>query len=479
MTHRAICVYGVNMKNTFALLLLYSLHAVAQRGPCSSVLTVRDADRCMASARGPAKLPELAAGHVYTLPELIDLAESASPETRIAWSAARVQMERAGVERAAYLPVLAFAAQGSDVRAIVPFPKPLAPRGYVTVEEPIAAAQLELEYALLDFHRGAKVEASRDAALAATLRFERTHQQLAYQVATLFAKAQLENGRLDAAKTILHTAETLAEDAQSQYDNGRTTLPDLQNAQAGVAESRFALASAEGSAKKSRLALTEALGVEPTTEILLSAQHAFTAEDGVAPKVDELIHTAWKQRPDLLAKADDLKKAQAGMKGAHAAYLPAVQLAATGGQTATWPTADFGQLGYANVTTWSAAVKLRWEVFNGARSHEVAAAREETRAAAEEQRAQQDRVTREVWQSYVDTQTALEQQRAAKAFLDAAQTSYSSSLEAYRYGVRSLVDVVQAERQLAQARLASVDAEAQLSLSASALTFATGAGVHP
>ncbi|RZU41278.1 TolC family protein [Edaphobacter modestus] len=456
---------------------MLSSFAAAQQTTCTRILTMRDAQRCTASI--PDKTPELLPDHVYSLPELIDLAENANPETRIAWAAARAQLERAGVERAAYLPVLAFAAQGSDVRAIVPFPQPIAPRGYVTVEQPIAKAQLELEYALLDFRRGARFDASRDAALASTLRLGRTHQQVAYNTATLFAKAQLENGRLEAAKTILHTAETLAENAQSQFDNGRTTLPDLQNAQAGVAEARFALVSAEGSAKKSRLALTEALGVEPTTDILLAAQHQFTPEDELAPKVDDLIHAAWKQRPDLLARADDLKSAQANIESAHAAYLPAVKLAATGGQTATWPSADWGQLGYANVSTWSAAVNLRWEIFNGARSHEVAAARAEARSASEEQRAQQDRVTREVWQAYVDLQTAFEQQRAAKAFLDSTQTSYDSSLEAYQYGVRSLVDVVQAERQLAQARLASVDAEAQLSLSAAALTFATGAGVQP
>ncbi len=43
-----------------------------------------------------------------------------------------------------------------------------------------------------------------------------------------------------------------------------------------------------------------------------------------------------------------------------------------------------------------------------------------------------------------------------------------------RYGVRSLVDVVQAERQLAQARLAVVRSQAQLMQSAVGLSYATG-----
>jgi outer membrane protein TolC len=118
----------------------------------------------------------------------------------------------------------------------------------------------------------------------------------------------------------------------------------------------------------------------------------------------------------------------------------------------------------------------------------VSRALAEKRAAAEEERATQDSVTRQVWQAYVDYQTAVEQQRSSQTFLSAAQTSYDSSLDAYKYGVRSLVDVVQAERQLAQARLAVVRSQAQLMQSAVALSYATGdllhknaspTGVHP
>jgi outer membrane protein TolC len=159
---------------------------------------------------------------------------------------------------------------------------------------------------------------------------------------------------------------------------------------------------------------------------------------------------------------------------AHAAYLPQVAVGAAGGQTAAWPTADYGQLGYANVSTWSAEVKLKWELFNGARSHEVATARAEQLSAVEEQRETRDAVTRQVWDAYVDYQTASEQQRSSGSFLAAAQTSYDSSLDAYKFGVRSLVDVVQAERQLAQARLAVVKSQAQMMQSAVALSYATG-----
>jgi outer membrane protein TolC len=85
-----------------------------------------------------------------------------------------------------------------------------------------------------------------------------------------------------------------------------------------------------------------------------------------------------------------------------------------------------------------------------------------------------DQVTREVWTAYIAFKTALRKQEAAVSLLDSAGTSYSASLDAYKYGVRNLIDVVNAENQLAQARLSSVSARSQLFLEAVDLEFATG-----
>ena len=48
--------------------------------------------------------PALEQAHAYDLPELIDLAESANPLTRIAWNDARNVALAAGIAKSAYLP---------------------------------------------------------------------------------------------------------------------------------------------------------------------------------------------------------------------------------------------------------------------------------------------------------------------------------------------------------------------------------------
>ncbi|WP_263355465.1 FUSC family protein [Acidicapsa acidisoli] len=132
---------------------------------------------------------------------MIDIAETSSPEGWIAWIEAKRSLERVGVDEALYLPLLTFAAQGRDTRLIFPFPMPIAPREYVTVEEPLAQAQLELQYSLLDFSRKSRHEGSKALEIAPTLQLSRVHQTIAYNTAIEFYRVQQASGQLDAAMT--------------------------------------------------------------------------------------------------------------------------------------------------------------------------------------------------------------------------------------------------------------------------------------
>ena len=444
------------------------------RSNCGINLTTKDASRCIGATRTAVPIPRLLIGHIYGLAELIDIAETSSTEGRIAWIEAKRSLERVGVDQALYLPLLTFAAQGGDTRLILPFPMPIAPRGYVTVEEPLAQAQLELQYSLLDFSRKSRLEGSKALEIASTLQLSRVHQAVAYNTAIQFYRVQQAAGQLDAAMTTLQTAETVQQSTESQLDHGLATLPDVQNAAADTAEARYNLTIAKAEVEKSKLALTGAIGIEPTVNIEIASQSTAAPAEQFEHSVEELIHIAWRSRPDLLAKAQEVRSAREAYTTAHASYMPSVSLKASGGQTAIWATADWSQLGPANVPTWSVSANLRWDIFNGARQHEISSALAAQQAATERQRASQDEVTKQVWDAYVDYRTALEQERASHSFLTAAQTSYESSLDAFNYGVRSLVDVVQAERQLAQARLAVVDALAHRQQSEVGVIYATG-----
>jgi outer membrane protein TolC len=180
-------------------------------------------------------------------------------------------------------------------------------------------------------------------------------------------------------------------------------------------------------------------------------------------------------RPDLQAQAAEIRAADDAIRQAKAAYRPQIGLKAAGAQTSVWPTADFGELGPASMPTWSVTLGIQWELWDGgARKNELAIAQSKRREAQDEMTELRDQATREVWTAYISFRTAVKKEQAAEALLESASTSYSASLDAYQYGVKNLVDVLTAEKQLAQARLSGVSARSQLFLQAVNLEFATG-----
>jgi outer membrane protein len=125
--------------------------------------------------------------------------------------------------------------------------------------------------------------------------------------------------------------------------------------------------------------------------------------------------------------------------------------------------------------TWSVELGVHWRIFDGGvRKNELLIAESKRREAEDELTTINDETTREVWTAYIAFRTALRKHDAAVALLGSTNESYSASLDAYKYGVKNLVDVVTAENQLARARLSSVSARSELFLEAVNLEFATG-----
>ena len=407
---------------------------------------------------------------------MIDIGEHNNPRTRIAWERAKQRANELGVEKSAYFPVLVFEAIGGDQRMIEPFPKPLAPRGYTMVEVPIVQPQLSLQYLLFDSgKRSAKVDAAVAEKIAAGANFVQANQDVAFKIATAYYKLLTAQERLQATRETLKTAQTTQDAAEAQLANGRSTRPDVLNARAETSQAMFDMESADGDEKIAKVQLAEEVGAEPSPDVNIDTLANAPLPDSLTLTIDELIERAVAARPDLAAQAAEIRAADDRILAARSEYLPRVTLSATGAQTSIWPTVDYGLLGSESETTWNVAMSLEWKLFDGgARRNELAAAQSKKREAQDELTEKHDQATREVWSAYIGFRTALKKQQAAVALLQAATESYDSSLDAYKYGVKNLIDVVTAEKQLAQARLSGVSARSQLFLGAVDLEFVTG-----
>lgn len=438
--------------------------------------TAKDAANCLAHNVPRNTAAVIDPKHPYALAELIDLAEQNNPRTRIVWEQAKQAADRLGIEKSAYYPVLAGLAVFGDERTIGPFPKPLAPRGYTMVEIPIVQPEITLQYLLFDFgKREARVDAATAEKLAAGANFIQANQDLAFRVASGYYRLLTAQERLQATQDTLKTAQTTQDAAEAQLANGRSTMPDVLNARAETAQAVFDMESADGDEKIARVTLSETLGAEPSPDITIDGQRDSLLPGSLVMTIDQLIEHALSSRPDLVAQAAEIRAADDVVKQARDEYRPKIVLSGSGAQTAIWPTTDYGQLGPANEPTWTASLGIEWRIFDGgARRNELAAAQSRRRAAQDEMTDKQDQAVREVWSSYIAFHTARRKQQAAVSLLDSANTSYHASLEAYKYGVKNLVDVLTAEKQLALARLSSVSARSQLLLEAVDLEFVTG-----
>ena len=467
--------------NTLLNVLFLSLPFVASAarvlGQCAGIVSspaaVADCAARKISREGAAILDPV---HPYTLAELIDVAEQHNPNTRVVWERAKQKARELGLAKSVYYPKLEGLAVFGDERLINPFPKPLAPRGYVMVEIPDVRPEVALQYLIFDFgKREASVDSAKQEKFAAGADVIQVNQALAFRVASAYYLLVTAQEKLQAAQDTLRTAQTTQDAAENRLNNGLATLPDVLNARAQTSQAAFDEESADGDEKIARVKLTEVVGADPSPNIVIDGQRSAPLPDRLTMSIEALIDRAMENRPELMAQTLRIRSAEARIRAARAEYKPQIALSGSVAQTSLWPTPDYGQLGPASEPTWSVALGVHWSIFDGgARKNELSIARSEHREAEDELTEIHDQTAREVWTAYIAFRTALRKHDAAVALLEAANASYSASLDAYKYGVRNLVDVVTAENQLAQARLSSVSARSELFLEAVNLEFATG-----
>ena len=248
------------------LSLLLAFSTARAWGQCAGkVSTPAAAADCAARETPHEGTAVLDPAHPYTLAELIDVAEQHNPSTRMVWERAKEKAGELGLAKSAYYPDLDGLAVFGDERLINPFPKPLAPRGYVMVEVPVVRPEVTLQYLIFDFgKREANVDSAKEQKLASGADVIQVNQALAFRVASAYYQLQTAEERLQAARDTLQTAQTTQDAAEDRLKNGLATLPDVLNARAETAQAAFDEESADGDEKIARVTLTEAVGADPS-----------------------------------------------------------------------------------------------------------------------------------------------------------------------------------------------------------------------
>jgi outer membrane protein len=404
----------------------------------------------------------------YSLAQLIDLAETHNPETRVAWENARAQAAALGISRSELYPTIsAVALSGVDREEIA-----LGTRFYrFTV--PAAQVSLDLNYTIFDFGaRRGRIAAESARLLATNFGFNDVHRKLIFQVQQAYYRLLNALAQDTAARASLANAEAVQQAAEERLRNGLATLPDVLEARSATAQSQYDLQAVLGAEENSRGDLATALGAPAATMIRVEPLSEVPTPESVGETVEQVIYRALDQRPDLQAELAGIRLAQAQQKEARAAYYPRLNLKAS--PIAQALSAQQQDLPWAHTAdlTGGVALSLSWTVFDGgARRNRLMQTEAEIRRAGSQVSAARDSIEDEVWTAYSNLNTAFRQRQAATALLESATQSYAAALESYNYGVRNLLDVTAAQKLLAQARSADILARTQVLASLADLAF--------
>jgi outer membrane protein TolC len=413
---------------------------------------------------------------VYTLPELVNLAEQNNPDTRVAWENAKVRAAELGISKSTLYPTVAALATGETSRVNIFFSP-----NYIRQTAYTFSPAVELEYTIFDFgRRSAEIAVSRNNLLSANFLFNDTHRKVIFDVMAAYYRVLNTKGQEDAAEANLKNAQTDQQAAEARLQLGLATLPDVLEAQSAAAQADYDLQAALGASEIARGDLNTALGVSPATPLQVESIQSLKIPEDLTTTVESSIDTALSQRPDLMQRVAELRASAAEVKEAKSAYLPTLTVGGQAGLAKTFTTQTPGTGLYSdNQETWVAQLNLKWTLFDGfAREQRLARAKAAQKQAAADIDAMRDQVENEVWSAYSTARTALRQQKAAAALLAAATSSYNAAVQSYSYGVRSQIDVVSAQRTLAAARTADVSARTNLLTGIAALAFQTGDLLH-
>ncbi|CAN5697883.1 N/A [soil metagenome] len=453
---------------------------------CSSFFSA-NAQRAPASAKAPWQSPHtlFGAGPIplyrheaalnddgaYTLGDLIDIAEVNNPSTQAAWHRACAAAARVGIAKSELFPTVLAAAAGRTFKN-----PPLLYSTFVLQDIGAFETAVRLNYTLLDFgRRRDEIDATKARLLAANFAFNNEHLSLIQQVSGAYYSFLNATGLREAAEVNLHDAQSIEAAARDRKANGLATLPDVLQARAGTAKADYELQSARGAEKTSFGDLATIMTATPTKTFRVQELRDIQIPEELDRSVEDAIESAYQTRPDLLADIERVKAADAEIKYARSAYFPKLEFDGSKGWLRAWGQQEKYGGTYGKTYTYDARLSLNWTIFDGfKRESRLTEAKAERAAAQEEVREREDRIADHVWGDYASAVTALHERQAATSLLSASDQSYSAAVESYKDGVRNILDVLSAERDLAHARALDVTARTRVLQSFMNLAFRTG-----
>jgi TolC family type I secretion outer membrane protein len=397
----------------------------------------------------------------WSLVDAIDQALCRNPKTRAAWANARYQAAQVGAGQAAYLPtvtITANASRSANASSTVGSSQQLTTvqtvggGGTSSREQFRVTPQVSLNYLLFDFGgRAAKLDNALHALAAANWSHDAAIQAVMLAAVQAYYQVFATGAAVDSARTALASSDEALKAATVRHEVGTVALADALQAKTAFAQAKVNLQKALGDARIALGTLANALGLQADRELRIEPPALAGPDREREADVHRLIEDAKRLRPDLAAAESQVQAAEANVAVARSASLPTVSLVGNYGYSYS--------SAFADTESWSVGLQLSVPLFTGfANTYQIRGAEEQ----AEVQRANREQleqtVSLDVWRAYHQLQTARETLASSEDLVASANQSENVALGRYKAGAGSILDLLNAQAGLANARLQNIQA---------------------
>lgn len=387
-----------------------------------------------------------------SLAEVVKRALCHDPRTRQAWAESRLQAARLGLARAAYLPTvnatLSRARTGQSIG-----------QGGSTARNDGATriAQLELGWNLFDFgQREANVESARQTLQAAVASQDLGVQTVFLDAANAYFALLAAQGELAVAREVERINLQSFMAAEAKHAAAVGDLTSKLQTQTAFAQAILARVRAEGAVRNAQGRLAVSVGESPARPLTVDADDARLPDTDFVKGIGEMLELAQQAHPELRAARARLEAARARSNAAGRAYLPTLSLSASRSHTGRDYTSAVPDIAQRDS---SVALQLAVPIFDGfAKHYQVRAAEADVDLARADLKSVEQRVALEVWQAFQSLQSETEALASTEKLLGFATKSLEVAQGRFKAGVGSTLELLEAQRAMADAAQQRINA---------------------
>ena len=387
-----------------------------------------------------------------SLAEVVKRALCHDPRTRQAWAESRLQAARLGLARAAYLPTLNASLSRSRTGQTI------AQGGSTARNDGTSRiSQLELGWNLFDFgQREANVESARQTLQAAVASQDLGVQTVFLDAANAYFALLAAQGELAVAREVERINLQSFMAAEAKHAAAVGDLTSKLQTQTAFAQAILARVRAEGAVRNAQGRLAVSVGESPDRPLSVDADDARLPDTDFVKGIGEMLEMAQQAHPELRAARARLEAARARSNAAGRAYLPTLSLSASRSYTGRDLAAAAPDIAQRDN---SVALQLAVPIFDGfARHYQVRAAEADVDLARADLKSVEQRVALEVWQAFQSLQSETEALSSTEKLLGFATKSLEVAQGRFKAGVGSTLELLEAQRAMADAAQQRINA---------------------